>query len=199
MNIARSAVALALLPLLVGITSCKPVVSPSSTFRVNTFHFVHAGPPADSGKAAPHVWIDTNTRVGLAEGTVTSSLPAAVMIDYTDHSAALRSVVITAVRITYDDGAIDTATDALKLPLRIAAREYESVNSVSGGRIVKTKSWIVSGRIPGVVGRAQPLRLELEGHFVGNDGSESAFKIEQNFDVESEQAVKSAVEALRDG
>ncbi len=69
---------------------------------------------------------------------MTSSLPCAVKIDYTDNSFAFKNALITSVKIIYDDDMIDPSTKEVKLPLRIAAREYETVNSVAGGRIVKS-------------------------------------------------------------
>lgn len=198
MRLVGLGVLLAAFPLLVGIPSCRRAGPPSGTFQVNTFQFVLSNPPANTGGPVPGVWINENTAVDLSGGTVTSSLPCAVMIDYTDNDRAFKALVFTSITVTYDDGTAEASTDAMKLPMRIAAREYESVNSVAGGRIVKTKSSIMSGRTPKIITRAEPLRLQMEGHFVRSDGSEVAFTIDQHFDVRAENAVKPAMEVLQD-
>lgn len=195
-RVTRALVILTLLPMLAGLASCKPAVTPGTMFNVDTFQFVHSDPSANTGETVPYIWINSNTAVNLYEKTVKSSLPCAVMIDYTDNNSAFRAVVFTSVKITYDDGEVDPPADAVDLPLRIAARQYESVNSMAGGRIVKTKSSILSGRMPGVITRTEPFRLEMEGYFERADGSRSAFTIDQHFNIESETAVKSAAEAL---
>ena len=190
---------LAVLTVLAGILACRPTGSPSGAYTIKTFEFRPSHPPQSVGESTPHVWIDTNTKLsGLFGGTVTSSLPCAVMIDYTDNSFTFKSAEFTSVKITYDDGAVGPATEAVKLPLRLAAREYTSVNSVAGGRIVESKTSLISGKIPEVVTRAEPFRLQLEGHFIKNDGSTLPFIIDQHFDVERENAVKSAAEVLQD-
>lgn len=192
----RCLVALALLPILAGLQSCKPI---GGTYNVNTFRFVHSDTNADTGASVPSVWINTNTRVSsLSGGDLTSSLPCAVMIDFTDNSRTFKDAVITSVKIAYDDGAVDPSIGTLKLPKQIAARDYESVNSVAGGRIVKTKVWLLSGSIPKAITRAEPFRLQMEGHFTKNDGSKIPFTVDQHFDIEKENTVKSAEEVLQD-
>lgn len=191
-------VLLALLPLLIGIPSCKRVGPPSGTYQINTFQFVVSNPPTNAGNPVPGVWIDTNTTVDLSGGTVTSRLPCAVMIDYTDNDRVFKAAVFTCINVTYDDGTVEASTDAMKLPLRIAAREYESVNSVAGGRIVKTKSSLISGKTPKIITRAEPLRLQMEGHFVKADGGTVAFALDQHFDIKTENSVKPAAEVLQD-
>lgn len=197
--VTRSLALLALLTLVAGIPACTPPGPPSGTYTINTFEFVLSNPPQNVGESIPNIWIDTNTKLsGLSGGTMTSSLPCAVKIDYTDNSFTFKSAVFTVVKITYDDGTIDPSTEAVKLPLRIAAREYETVNSVAGGRIVKSKSWILSGAIPNVITRAEPFRLQIEGHFTTGDGTTIPFAIDQHFDIKTENAIKSAEELLQD-
>lgn len=187
--------AFALFALLAGVRSCTPI----GTYNVKTFEFIHSKPISEADGPAPSIWIDTNTKLSsLFGGSLTSSLPCSVMIDYTDNSSTFKAVVFTTVKITYDDGTVDPSTDAVQLPLRIAAREYESVNSVAGGRIVKSKDWILSGKIPNVITRAEPFTLQLEGHFTKDDGSTLPFAIDQHFDLKTETAVKSAAEVLQD-
>ncbi len=129
---------------------------------------------------------------------MTSSLPCAVKIDYTENSFAFKSAVITSVKIIYDDDMIDPSTKEVNLPLRIAAREYETVNSVAGGRIVKSKAWIISGTVPNVITRAEPFRLQIDGYFAKDENNKSPFTIDQHFDIKTENAVKSAEELLQD-
>ncbi len=198
-TIEKSVVILALVPMLAGIPSCLPVGPPSGTYTVNTFEFVHSKPPQNAGESIPNIWIDTNTKLsGLSGGTLTSSLPCAVKIDYTDNSLSFKSAVFTSVKITYDDSTVDPSAEAVKLPFSIAAREYESVNSVTGGRIVKSKNWIISGEIPNLVTRAQPFRLQMEGYFTKDNDIRLPFTIDEHFDVKTEESVKSAEELLQD-
>ncbi len=195
----RGVIILSLCPLLAGITACTPSAPPSGTYTVDTFQFVLSKPTQNVGEAIPNVWIDTNMKLSsLSGGTLTSSLPGSVKIDYTDNSFEFKEAVFTSLKITYDDDTVDLSSKAAKLPLRIAAREYEAVNSVAGGQIVKTKCWIISGAIPDVVTRAKPLRLQIDGHFTKSDGNKIPFEIDQRFDIEKENAVKSAEEVLQD-
>ncbi len=129
---------------------------------------------------------------------MTSSLPCAVKIDYTDNSFKFKDAVFTSVTITYDDDTVAPSTKAVKMPLRIAAREYETVNSVAGGRIVKSKAWIISGTIPNVVTRAEPFRLQIEGYFTKDDSNRIPFAMEQQFDIKTENTVRSAEDVLKD-
>jgi len=195
----RSIVVLILLPMLAGIPSCIPSGPPSGTYTINTFEFVHSKPPQNVGEAIPNIWIDTNMKLSsLSGGTLTSSLPCAVKIDYTDNSFAFKNAVFTSVKVTYDDDTIDPSTKKIGLPLRITAREYETVNSVAGGRIVKSKAWIISATIPKVITRAEPFRLQIDGYFAKDENNKIPFAIDQHFDIKTENAVKSAEELLQD-
>lgn len=195
----RSVLILALLTMLAGISACTPTGPPSGTYTIDTLEFVHSNPPQNDGESIPNIWIDTNTKLSsLSGGTLTSSLPCAVMIDYTDDSLSFKSAVISAVKITYDDDTVDRSSEAVQLPLHFAAREHESVNSVAGGRIVKSKNWIISGKIPNVITRAEAFRLQMEGHFIKDNDYRLPFKIDQHFDIKTEHSVKSAVEVLQD-
>ena len=197
--IGRGVVTLAVLPFLAAIPSCLPVGPPSGSYKVNTFEFVHSKPPENAGESIPNIWIDTNTNLsGLSGGTLTSSLPCAVKIDYTDNSFSFNSVTITSVKITYDDSTDDPSAETVELPIHIAAREYESVNSVTGGRIVKSKNWIISGEISNLVTRAEPFRLQMEGYFTKDKDTRIPFTIDEQFGIKTENSVKSAEEVLQD-
>lgn len=195
----RSVILLALLPLLSGVPSCTPVGPPNGTYAVRTLEFVHTSPPQDDGMAIPHIWINTNTKLSsLFGGTLTSSLPCAVMIDYTDNTQSFKDAVVTSLEVAYDDDTIDPSLEAVKLPLHFDAREYEVVNSVAGGGIVTRKSWLISGRIPNVITRAEPFRLQMEGYFTKGDDTRLPFTIDQHFDIKTENAVKTAADVLQD-
>lgn len=195
----RSVVLLALIPLLAGIPACSPPGPPSGTYAVSTFQFELSGPPSGTGKSMPNVWIDANTKLSsLSGGTLTSSLPCAVMIDYTDNTHSFKNATITAVKITYDDHTIDPSSAAVKLPLLISPREYETVNSVAGGRIVKSMTWVISGKVPNVITRAEPFRLQMEGYFTQGDDNRLPFTIDHKFDIKKENRVKTAEEVFQD-
>jgi hypothetical protein len=195
----RSVTLLALLPMLSGAPSCTPVGPPNGTYAVRTFEFVHTNPPQNNGEAIPNIWINTNTKVSsLYGGTLTSSLPCAVMMDYTDNTRSFKDAVITAVKVTYDDNTLDSAFEAVNLPLHFVAREYESVNSVAGGGIVTVKCGLISGRIPNVITHAEPFRLQLEGYFTRSDDTRLPFSIDQHFDIKTENSVKKAADVLQD-
>lgn len=193
-----AAVLVGLLLVLGTLQWCRRVMPPTGPMTVNTFEFVRTAPPAAGGGPTPHVWIDANTAVSFSESTVTSSLPCAVMIDYTDNSEEFGALVFSVVKVTYDDGTVDPGAAGLKLPLRIKAREYETVNSMAGGRIVRSKVQILSGSIPGVVTRAEAFTLRLEGHFEKKDGERVAFTIDEHFDVKTERGVRNAADVLQD-
>lgn len=198
-NTARWLAILALLTMLAMILWCSQSGPRSGTYTINVFEYVPSHPSRNMGDSIPNVWIDTHLRLSsLTGGTLTSSLPCAVKIDYTDSSLAVKAAIFTALKVTYDDNTTDPSAAALGLPLRIAARDYESVNSVADGRIVKSRTSIVFGAIPNVITRAGPLRLQIEGHFVKGDGSRIPFVIDQHFDIKAVNTVKSSGEVLQD-
>lgn len=198
-TIEKNMLILALMSMVAGIPSCLPEEPPSGNYKVNTFEFVHSKPPQNSGECIPNIWIDTNTNLsGLLGGTLRSSLPCAVKIDYTDNSLSFKSAEVISVKITYDDSTVEPSAAAVALPVSIAAREYESVNSVTGGRIVKSKNWIISGEIRNLVTRAQPLRLQMEGYFTKDNDIRLPFTIDEHFDVKTEESLRSAAELLQD-
>ena len=200
MDVHRVVVTLAVLPCCAALQSCnQPTGLPSGSYEVDTVRFVPSSPKPSTTGPAPGVWIDTNTELSsLSGGTLSSSLPYGVAIDYTDNGLGFKHAEITSIAITYDDGSVDAAIDAVKLPLRITAREYELVNSVAGGGIEKSKASIISAKIPDVITRAEPLTLRMEGRFVKDDESSVSFTIDEHFTVEKETATKSAEEVLVD-
>ena len=192
-------VILILAPVMVAIPACVPSGPPSGTYTINTFEFVQADPPQNVGEAIPNIWIDTNLKLSsLSGGTLSSSLPCGVKIDYTDNSFAFKNAVFTAVKVTYDDDSVDPSAEAVTVPVRMAAREYDLVNSVAGGQIVKSKAWVISGTIPGVITRAEPFRLHIDGYFTKEDDSKIPFAVDQHFDIKMKNAVERAEEVLQD-
>lgn len=100
--------------------------------------------------------------------------------------------------VTYADGTEDPGAAAIKLPLRFKARSSEAINSVTGGRIVKTRLRTISGRIPGTITRDMPFKLRLEGKLVKDDGSEIPFAIEREYDVVTDKSTKPWGEVMQD-
>lgn len=195
--------------------------SASGTYTIDTVTFVLAPAPAAGGGGAatgaaggsvagsaavapggpiPGIWINTNTKVsGLFGGTVRSNKPYGINFDYTDNATQFAAIEFTAIEVRYDNGDIEPAAAALRLPRRTNARDHESVNSVSGGRIVRSISRILSGELAGVITRDEAFRLRLEGHFVETNGSVVPFVIDQRYDIVIEQTTKPAGEVMRDG
>jgi len=179
--------------------SCSPVAPPTGTYKVDTVRFVLSDPGSMAAGPAPGIWIDTNTKLsGLGGGTLKSSKPCGIDFDYTDNTFTLTALEFSSVKITYDDGKTEPGTSALKMPLLTAARNYESVNSVGGGRTIKTTARILSGKIPGMITCDEPFTLQIEGQFTRSDGSKVAFSIDQHYDIEIESTTKAAVDVLRD-
>lgn len=195
----KAVIMLALLPFFAIMPSCTQLGPPSGSYKIDTVRFVPSNPKSASAGPAPSIWINTNTELSsLSGGTLKSYLPYGLAFDYTDNDVSFKNAEFTSVQVTYDDGTVDAATNKLKLPLRIPARQHESVNSVSGGRIVKSKVWIISGEIPDVVTRTEAFTLQIQGHFTRHDGSELPFAIDEHFDVEVENSTKKAAEVLQD-
>lgn len=196
----RAVIMLAASPLFAIMSSCNQLSGPpSGTYKVDTVRFVPSNPKAATEGPAPVIWIDTNTELSsLFGGTLKSNLPYALAFDYTDNDAIFQDAEFTSVKVTYDDGAVEEATNKLKLPLRFSARQIETVNSVSGGRIVKSQVWIISGKIRDVVTRNEPFSLQIKGDLVKRDGSKLPFAIDEHFDVDQVHSTKSAAEVLQD-
>ena len=205
----RTLALLALLTILAAMPPCIPIGPPTGNYKLNTFEFTLSNTPKNVGECIPNISIDTNRKLsGLAGGTLTSSLPGGMNFDYTDNTFSLESAVITSVTITYDDNSVDPSTEKLKLPLSIPAREYESVNSVAGGRIVKSKASIISTKIPNLISRKESFRLQIQGYFSKHNDNKASdnkhsdnripFTMDQHFEIKSEISNKSAAELLQD-
>lgn len=190
-----ASIAVTLLLLLVIAVSCIP----SWTYDIDTVQFILSNPQPKTDKPAPGVWIDTNVEIsGMLGGTIKSFPPFDVAFNYTDVDRLYARAELTSITITYDDATIEKATDNLKLPLHVGAREYESVNSMSGGEIVKSKHMLISGRISGVITHEKPFTLKLKGHFKKQDGAKVSFEIDQHYDVKKETGKRSWSEVMKD-
>lgn len=188
------------------VPSCKPLASVSGTFTIDTATFKldttqsagglsGIGPYSDG----PGIWIDTNTRLrGLWGGTVESRKPYAIAFDRTDNAGDLATLEFTRVEVTYDDGSKEPAAAALQLPITITPREYEAVNSVGGGQVVRSTVRVFTGRIPGAITRDESFRLVVEGRYAKTDGSVVPFMIDQRWLVRTEQGTRPAGDVLQD-
>lgn len=178
------------------ISSCKGA-GPTYKFDTVNFTIVGAVPPAAGPE--PGIHIDTNIKVSsLAGGTVKSSKPYSIQVDFTDPAFIYEKIEFTKVEVTYADGTSDPGAAALKLPLTIKGRPYETVNSGAGGVITKTKVMVISGQIPGVISKDQPLSLVLEGQFIKNDGSKIPFAINRAYDVVRDTSTKPWADVMQD-
>lgn len=177
------------------VSSCKG----GGDYKVDTVTFVISGTLPPAAGPAPNIHIDTNTKAsGMTGGTVKSRKPYSVGIDFTDETFTYAEAEITKVTVTYDDGSSDPGAAALQLPLSIRARPYETTNSVSGGRIVKTKVRVISGKIPGSITRDEPLTLRLEGNLIKDDGSKIPFAIKHEYNVVTDKSTKPWGEVMQD-
>ncbi len=183
------------------VPSCKRTGAPSSTtsYKVDTVTFIVSSTIPPAAGPVPKIHIDTNIKLsGLTGGSVKSSKPYSVGIDYTDTTFTFAAAEFTKVGISYDDGSIDPGTAALKLPLRILARPYDSINSVAGGAIVKTKLRVISGEIPGAISRDEPFTLRIEGHLIKDNGTKVPFAINREYDVVKDKATKAWGDVMQD-
>lgn len=161
------------------------------SYKCDTVMFVPAGPVQPAAGPQPNIHIDTNIKMsGMFGGTIKTTAPYSLGIDYTDETFTYAEAEFTKVVVSYDDGTDDPGAAALKFPLRIPARPYESVNSVAGGRIVKTKLRVISGKIPGVITRDKPITLRIEGRLIKDDGTKVPFAIKCKYDVVRDKSTK---------
>ncbi|MEM7384274.1 MAG: hypothetical protein AAF514_04955 [Verrucomicrobiota bacterium] len=180
---------------LFAMAGCKP----AATYKIDTVRFVPTKPIVGKGGPVPGIWINTNTRLSsLFGGTMKSHKPYGLGIDYTDSTFSFAQAELLSVNVVYDDGTIDPGGTTLNLPFRIAARNYESTNSVGGGRIVKSTVRIISSQLPGVISRDEPFTLKIEGQFTKDDGSRIPFAIDRHYDIQKDHTTRSAAEVLQD-
>jgi hypothetical protein len=185
---------LVLLPCCVVVSACG-----GGAYKIDTVTFVASGSTPPAAGPTPNIHIDTNVKVsGLAGGTVRSRKPYSIGIDYTDETFTFAAAEVTKLTITDAGGVNDPGAAALELPLRIAARPYEAVNSVAGGRIVKTQLRVISGSVPGVITRDKPVTVVLEGRLIKEDGTGVPFAISHEYDVVADKSTKPWREVMQD-
>lgn len=178
------------------LNSCKPSGSVVGTHKFDTVAFEQTSPPAVSAEPVPKVWVDTNMEVDglIGGGTVQSKSPYHIRLDYTDNSSSLSALEITMVEVTYDDGTVEAATKRLALPHRIAGRPYETVNSISGGRIVRSTVDIFSGVLRDAITQDASLTLKIEGFFTTHAGTTQSFTINSHYTVRFDKSIKPLVD-----
>ena len=166
--------------------ACHQTNTPKDANKVQAVFFEQTNLRTLSSKIAPSVWVDTNLKVTrlIGGGSVRSQKPYHIRIDYTDNSSSLSVLEITKLGVTYDDGIIEPKTQKPQLPRRIDVRKYETVNSVSDGRVVKSSVNIFSDVLLDAISRDRSFRIEMEGYFTTKTG------IKRPFSVGSHHAVK---------
>ena len=183
---------LALMIALSVLPSCKPFDRLVGVHQFDTIAFDLTSPPPDSADPVPHVWLDTNMEVDglIGGGTVKSKKPYHIRIDYTDNTSSFTNLDVTRVKVVYDDGDIEDSIEGLTLPHRIRARDYEMVNSIAGGRTVKTTVNLLSGTLRGIITRDTPLTLEMDGFFTTKAGVKHPFEIDYHYTVRIDKGTR---------
>lgn len=159
-----------------GLVGCAP-------YKFDTVHYSLTSPIPPENGPVPGTFIDTNVSItGPFGGFVKSKKPYSIHIDHADVSFTVAAVEFTKVVVTYHDGTVDPGSAAIKLPLRMNARDHVAVNSVSNPEnpIVRTKMRLISGRIPNVISRDEPLTFLIEGRFIKDDGTTIPFRIRES-------------------
>ena len=196
MNLRTGTLITILLTACILLASCKD----GANYKFDTVTFTLSGTVPPPAEPEPNIHIDTHMKMsGMFGGTVKTSAPYSIGIDYTDETFTFAEAEFTKVVVSYDDGADDPGVAALKLPLRIPARPYETINSVAGGRIVKTKLRVISGEIPGVISRDKPITLLIEGSLIKDDGTRVPFVIKHKYDVKRNKSTRPWGEIMAGG
>ena len=164
------------------IQACDQTGASLEPNKVQSIIFEQTKPLTSSARMVPKVWLDTNLKVTWLMN-VKSQKPYHICIDYTDNSASLTALEITKVKVTYNNGIVEAATKNIKLPHRINVRKYETINSMSDGRIVKSSVNILSDILSDVITRDESLRLEMEGFFTTKTGINHPFAVGYDYTV----------------
>jgi hypothetical protein len=172
--------------------------SPFGTHAIDTVRYDYSNRVAVVIGDVPNIWIDTNVKLdGVFGGTIKSSLPYSIAVNYTDNSFSIATIIIDDVTIIYDSGEKEASTDFLSLPIPIPAKEGESLNSVSGGRVVKTTYRAFHGKVPNVITKAQSFDLLLKGRFIKEDGTETPFVIDHHYIYKNTTTTLTGMSALQ--
>lgn len=155
----------------------------SCSYKYDTVSFSAVGKMPAAKTPVPKVEIDTNMSVGsLVGGSVKSKKPYQLHVYYMDDASMFASIDFTTVTVTYADGTTDPRVAALKLPMRIQSRLYESYNSTSEA-VVKNTGRIIQARFPGVISRDESFTLLIKGRFTKHDGTTIPFTINEKYDI----------------
>jgi hypothetical protein len=139
----------------------------------------------------PKIEIDTNVSAGMMGGAVKSNKPYDIQTHYMDDTFTFASAEFAKLNVTYADGTNDPRAAALKLPMRIQNRLYESYNSMAGGAVVKNTARIIQAEFPGAITRDEPFTLFIEGRFIKDDGTTIPFTIRQKYDIARDERTES--------
>ena len=142
----------------------------------------------------PKIEIDTNVTAGAMGGAVKSNKPYDIRAYYMDDTFTFASAEFTKVTVTYADGTVDPGIAALKLPLRVIHKIYETHNSVTGGAVVVTKSRMIDAQFPATITRDEAFTLMIEGSFTKDDGTTNPFSIKEKYDISREKRTESWVD-----
>jgi hypothetical protein len=165
---------------------------PSCNAKYDTVNFQAAGTMPAVATPVPKIDIDTNVTAGALGGAVKSNKPYDILAEYSDDTFA--SAEFTKVTVTYADGTVDPGIAALKLPMRVQHRIYESPNSMAGGVVVVTKSRIIQAEFPKTVTRDEAFTLYIEGSFTKDDGTIIPFKIKEKYNISRDKRTESWVD-----
>ncbi|WP_338689668.1 hypothetical protein [Haloferula helveola] len=166
-------------------------------YKMDTTAFKMITPAPPSRGPVPDTYIDTNMSIsGMFGGKIRTRKPYAVGSDYTDESFTLEAVEFTRVMVTYGDGTADPGAAAFKLPRRFDARPYESYNSMSGGRVVKSTVNSISGKLRGVITRDEDFTLLLEGTVIKKDGTREPFNLKERYEPIRDTTTRSWAEVI---
>lgn len=164
---------------------------PSCNVKYDTVTFNAAGIMPAVKTPIPSIEIDTNVTAGMMGGAVKSNKPYDIRAYYMDDTFTFASVEFTKVTVTYADGTTDPGIAALKLPLRVLHKIYETTNSVAGGAVVITKSRMIDTQFPATVTRDEAFALMIEGSFTKDDGTVIPFSIKEKYDISRDKRTES--------
>jgi hypothetical protein len=168
----------------------------SCNFKYDTVSFGAVGKMPAAKTPVPKVEIETNMSVGsLMGGSVKSKKPYQLDVYYMDDASMFASIDLTTVTVTYADGTTDPRVAALKLPMHIQARLYESYNSTSEG-VVKNTGRIIQARLPGVISRDESFTLLIKGRFTKPDGTTIPFTISEKYDISRDKRTEKWAEFM---
>lgn len=187
--------------LCLSVASCKRGITHATTapYKFDTVNFLLKGTNSLSVGPAPQIYIDTNIEVsGLTGGTVKSSKPYSVKIDFTDETLSFSKAELKKVEVIYEDGTTDSGIAGLALPIIIPARPYEIINSGTGGSITKSNVRLVSGELPDIISRDEPLSVHIEGSLVKDNGTVIPFEIHEEYEVKIDTGTKAWQDVMLD-